>query len=503
MSVSQPSPPIKWFSRLRWKLTFSYTWVTVATLLTFELILILGALFFLGSTLFSSLLLDNLRDEMNTHAAPILAQAPPDTEALEQWLDSLVNQQTQINLNGSIAETTQLQIGTVNFSDANQALYILAPNQTILARLPRTSDDTASAQSAFFEEAATQAVIESALNGETNDRLLAGTLENSQQVTAVPIQNNNQLVGVAVLTYQLPFITRELFVPILQVVLLTTIPLTIGAIFIGTIFGFFTSRSMTNRIKKMTLAAEAWSQGDFSVVAQDGGGDELGQLSRRLNQMAEQLQNLIDTSQELATVEERNRLARDLHDSIKQQLFATSMQLGAAINLFETDSQTARTHITTAEKLANQAQKELTGLIQELRPAALDGQGLPEALKAYLQDWSKHTGIRANFRLQNAQTLPLAIEQSLFRMSQEALANIARHSLATAVDVHLSWQDEQFTMTLSDNGVGFDTQAIKSGIGLKSMQERLAMINGCFDINSTPTKGTIIQATVPLKEATA
>ncbi|MEM7334135.1 MAG: hypothetical protein AAF490_18765, partial [Chloroflexota bacterium] len=66
MSVSQPSPPIKWFSRLRWKLTFSYTWVTVATLLTFELILILGALFFLGSTLFSSLLLDNLRDEMNT-----------------------------------------------------------------------------------------------------------------------------------------------------------------------------------------------------------------------------------------------------------------------------------------------------------------------------------------------------------------------------------------------------------------------------------------------------
>ena len=79
------------------------------------------------------------------------------------------------------------------------------------------------------------------------------------------------------------------------------------------------------------------------------------------------------------------------------------MQLGAAINLFDTDAQSARTHITTAEKLANQAQRELTGLIQELRPAALEGQGLSEAVRKYLHDWSNHTGIQTNFRLQNEQ----------------------------------------------------------------------------------------------------
>ena len=502
MSVTQPHSPIRWFSRLRWKLTFSYTWVTVATLLTFELIFILGALFFLGSDLFSSVLINNLKEEVDTYAAPILSQPSPNIDALEQWLDSLVQQQTQINLDGSLEENTQIQLGSINISNANQTLYILDPAQTILAQLPRDGATTATSSPPLFEQPATQAVIEFALSGEIDGEFLTEKLENSWQVTAVPIHNDSQLVGVAVLTYQLPLLSREVILPILQIVLITTIPLTIGAIFIGTIFGFFTSRSITNRIKTMTTAAEAWSNGDFSVVAQDAGGDELGQLSRRLNQMAEQLQNLIDTSQELATVEERNRLARDLHDSIKQQLFATTMQLGAAINLYDTDTQTARTHLTTAETLANQAQKELTGLIQELRPVALEGLGLSEAVRKYLDDWSNHTGIQTNFRLQNAQPLPLTFEQSLFRVTQEALANVARHSFASNVDVHLLWEEHQFSMTLSDNGIGFDTQTATSGYGLKSMQERLEMMNGRFILNATPSKGTTIELIVPLKEAT-
>lgn len=490
------------FSTLRWKLTFSYTWVTVATLLTFELLLIIFALVFLGSNLFINVLLDNLKTEVNAFAGPILAENPPNIDTLEIWMDSLINEQTQINITGSVEQSDQLQIGSVNLSNANQFLIILDNNQSVLAQIPH-SNSASEYQSnvTLFEEPATQMVIERALVGETENASLAKRLDRGGMVTAVPIQHENQQVGVAVLTFQLPRFSRDVLLPVIQVVLITTIPLTLGAIFIGTIFGFFTSRGITRRIKTMTNAAEAWSQGDFSVVAHDASGDELGHLSRRLNQMAEQLQNLLDTSQELASVEERNRLARDLHDSIKQQLFATTMQLGAAINLFEEDSDAAKTHLATAEQLANRAQKELTGLIQELRPAALDGRGLPEALRTYLNDWSSHTGITANLRLQNEQGLPLAVEQPLFRVAQEALANIARHSQATSVDVHLQWETSQFVMTLQDDGVGFDTKTVETGIGLKSMQERLELINGRFSLSSTLDQGTTVQAIIPLQES--
>ena len=214
--------------------------------------------------------------------------------------------------------------------------------------------------------------------------------------------------------------------------------------------------------------------------------------------MAEQLQNLLDTRQELATVDERNRLARDLHDSVKQQLFATTMQLGAAESLMATDPDAAKNHLAEANQLAKHAQKELTGLIQELRPAALEGQGLPEALRAYAVDWSRHAQINANVRLQNEQPLPLALEQILFRVAQEALSNISRHSQAAYVDLHLSWQDDTFTMTIKDDGIGFDMETITAGFGLKSMAERLEGINGRLSITSGVGEGTAVQAIVPL-----
>jgi signal transduction histidine kinase len=117
------------------------------------------------------------------------------------------------------------------------------------------------------------------------------------------------------------------------------------------------------------------------VAVHDPSGDELGQLARRLNGMAEQVQNLLAVRQELAVIEERHRLARDLHDSVKQQIFAMAMQVAAARTLMDNNSDAARVRLTEAERLVKQAQQELTALIRELRPAALGDKGLVVALR--------------------------------------------------------------------------------------------------------------------------
>src|SRR5205807_4599506 len=129
----------------------------------------------------------------------------------------------------------------------------------------------------------------------------------------------------------------------------------------------------TRRLKNLTAAASRWSRGDFSTPAEDTSEDELGQVTQQLNLMAEQVQNLLQARQKLATLEERNRLARDLHDSVKQQVFAVAMQIGATRLLIQRDTAAAEVRLNEAQKLVRQAQQELTSLIRELRPVALEG----------------------------------------------------------------------------------------------------------------------------------
>ena len=253
------------------------------------------------------------------------------------------------------------------------------------------------------------------------------------------------------------------------------------------------ARGITQRLKRLSVAADRWGHGDFTALAHDTSEDELGQVARQLNRMAEQLQNLLEARQKLATLEERNRLARDLHDSVKQQIFAVSMQIGATKVLLKRDIDAAEGRLNEAEKLVHQAQQELTSLIRELRPVALEGKGLAAALRELATEWAQQTNIVANVRVEGTsqrghqqdnqqrahpqgvpllytdervegsqetmgvQTLPLSVEEALFRVAQEALANVARHSKATLVQMILTITDETVTLSIVDNGQGFDT----------------------------------------------
>ncbi len=280
--------------------------------------------------------------------------------------------------------------------------------------------------------------------------------------------------------------------------LIDAIVLTLVSAAMGTLFGYAWTHWLTGRLRLLADAVDAWGRGDLDVVARDASDDEIGRLARRLNHMAKQLRTLLETRQELAIVEERQRLARDLHDAVKQQVFATAMQLGAARAVVETDPAVADELLAEAERLVNQAQQELTYLLRELRPAALTGKGLSAALADAVDDWSRRTKVSAELRVQGERATPLAVEQALFRVAQEALANVDRHSGATKVDVRLSWAENTLTLAVSDNGNGFDVgRADGRGLGLSSMRERVEAIGGVLRVDSAP-HGTQLEASANL-----
>jgi NarL family two-component system sensor histidine kinase LiaS len=271
--------------------------------------------------------------------------------------------------------------------------------------------------------------------------------------------------------------------------------LTVGAGLVGTLFGVLVAHGFVRRMATLTRATEAWGRGDFAPAIHDTSPDEIGQLGRRLNLMAEKIQNLLLARQELAALEERSRLARDLHDSVKQQVFATTMTLGAAESLWEKDPEAARVKMAQALALCRQAQQELSGLIHESRPVGLEDKGLVMALAEAVERWSRQTGIEVSTELRGSDPLPLEVEQALFRVAQEALANVAKHSQAGHVDVILSHLEPFLVLEVKDDGRGFEPEsAMGRGMGLLSMSERMAALGGELLVDSKPGAGTRLVA---------
>ncbi len=215
----------------------------------------------------------------------------------------------------------------------------------------------------------------------------------------------------------------------------------------------------------------------------------------RNQQLVEELQAAQQRLRELAVIEERNRLARDLHDSVKQQVFAVSMQLGAARTLLN-DQNPAYGPVAEAEQLARQAGTELTTLIRQLRPPHLESKTLPEALQEYVADWSRQNGIDSDVNVDGVSSTSLAADEALFRVAQEALANVARHSNAQHVTLEVTSQADEIVLRVEDDGVGFELDQVEKGVGLDSMRERLEAIGGHLSISRGRSNGTRVTAAV-------
>lgn len=494
--------PFAPFRRLQWKLTFSYTLVTVGTLLVIEILVIVLLILLFASDIFTDIVQDSMRISVAAEAESFLAPTPPDIEGLNLWAHSLVDRTFPVNLSGEREEKVTLKFGNVSLeTDERQQLYFMDTDLNVLVQVPGPADPDV--LNNHFDTAVlpdSEWLLNNALHNVNNPEAYRARHKDGTYIMTAPIlADNGEVLGVVLLTYVIPLFDAGTFLPVLQILLVTIFPLLIGAGLIGTLFGFLTARGLVKRLQAMSTAANAWSRGDFSVVTHDQSGDELGQLNRNLNRMAEQLQNLMQTRQDLATLEERNRLARELHDTVKQNLFAAVMQLGAAETLVDTDPAAAKAHLVEAEQLARQSRQELTGLIHELRPIALEDRGLAAALQDYAADWSRRTLIQVNWVVQAERPLPLVVEQELYRVAQEALANIARHSGASSVMIQLSWQETAVQLRIEDDGQGFDTAvAAPKGFGLQTMAERTSQVGGSLNIDSRPGQGTIIRVSIPL-----
>jgi signal transduction histidine kinase len=223
------------------------------------------------------------------------------------------------------------------------------------------------------------------------------------------------------------------------------------------------------------------------------------ELERQVTDRTLEIEQLFEKTKELVVVKERNRLARELHDSAKQKAFAALAQLGTANGILPKNPRAARNHLAEAENLVCEVIEELTFLIQEMYPLGLKEKGLATSLREYVFEWESRTDIPAAAIIENDRRLPLEIEQAVYRVIQECLSNVARHSKATSVQVSLLYHPEMIESIVIDNGCGFDPQAKANGIGLRSIRERIESLGGSVEIESPQDCGTRVTIHVPLK----
>ena len=208
---------------------------------------------------------------------------------------------------------------------------------------------------------------------------------------------------------------------------------------------------------------------------------------------------LFEQTKDLAVMEERNRLARDLHDSAKQKAFAAPAQLGTARGILNGHGDSVSMHLDEAENLVSDVIQELTFLVQEIYPIALQEKGLSAALRDYIYEWENRNDTAVQLATRNARRLHFDVEQALYRVTQESLANVARHSRARRVDISLVYNSDSVQLTFSDDGCGFDINSKSYGMGLRSIRERVSSIRGTTQIQSAPGHGTRILVQVPVK----
>lgn len=228
--------------------------------------------------------------------------------------------------------------------------------------------------------------------------------------------------------------------------------------------------------------------------------DQVG-LALRASQLAAE-------GRELAVLEERTRLAREIHDTLAQQLTGIVLQLEAAEGYAERSPGRTRSLLVTARDQARSALQEARRSVWNLRPASLEATGLVAALDREVRRWSRSTGVPARLRaeaLPNPLNLQPAAEVGLLRIAQEALSNAGRHSGAHSVEVSLARRDAALELSIQDDGCGFDPQASSQpgSFGLVGMAERARLAGGVLEVSTVPGHGTRVTVRLPLADAPA
>ncbi|WP_229759224.1 GAF domain-containing sensor histidine kinase [Peterkaempfera bronchialis] len=210
---------------------------------------------------------------------------------------------------------------------------------------------------------------------------------------------------------------------------------------------------------------------------------------------------LYERSRELTLSGERARIAHELHDAVSQKLFSLRLTAQAATALLDRDPARARSELAEVSRLAAEAADELRAVVVELRPAALDEDGLLPTLASQVEVLNRAHSARVSFTADGVRALPAAHEEAVLRVAQEALHNALRHAQAASVAVELRGTAARgAVLRVVDDGCGFDPAAVRRAgrhLGLVSMRDRAAGVSGALTVESAPGKGTVVEMEVP------
>jgi len=212
---------------------------------------------------------------------------------------------------------------------------------------------------------------------------------------------------------------------------------------------------------------------------------------------------LFTHSVELGAIEERNRIAREIHDTLAQGLTAIALQLETADALLESGAPAERVRQMIAQALGQTRASldEARRSVMDLRAAPLEGRPLDEALKMLVEEWASRRKVAADFEFVGSiRPLPVRAEIGIYRMLQEALTNIGRHAHAHHVSIQLVVLPQQLHLTIKDDGRGFDPAQVTTGrYGLIGMNERAKLLDGSLEISSAPGEGTQLEIFIPIR----
>lgn len=277
------------------------------------------------------------------------------------------------------------------------------------------------------------------------------------------------------------------------------------------VVGFVAALRFHRKVNVLHLSILQLARGNLSEKIPVTGSDSFDKIYDDFNEMAESVKNRIAMLQKLgkenvlkasdheaAVLEERKRLARDLHDTVSQQLFALHMSASTLEKLLEQNPEKAKSIAGQITEVSSVAQKQIRGLIAQLRPVELEGRSLAEALDRWFPDYCRHNGLAGSLEVDIGDDASEAVEHQLFMIIQEAMANVVKHAQARHVTLSLKEQEHQYLLTLSDDGKGFYKGQVQThSYGLSTMRERANKLGGDIEILSKAGAGTRIKVQIP------
>jgi signal transduction histidine kinase len=207
-------------------------------------------------------------------------------------------------------------------------------------------------------------------------------------------------------------------------------------------------------------------------------------------------------AEQLAVLEERQRLARELHDSVTQALYSVTLYADAARMAFSAQKWEAlERNLQEVRNMAREAMYDMRLLVFELRPFMLETEGLASALRARLAAVEGRSGLKTEVLVEGERRLPIRIEEELYRIAQEGLNNVVKHAEATQIQIQLKYEENTVSLEMIDDGKGFEPGVISQsgGFGLQGIKERVQQLGGTLKIESAPFRGTRLNVKIPLE----